>query len=671
MTTQLVEETIHGVIVRDPYRWLEDRSAAVTEEWIRDQNRLSEDYFRRCLQFEAVRIRVREYLDVEVTDQPMKVGGIYFYRRRAKGEEQASIYVRQEGRERQLVNPSHYGTFASVAIHRISDDGRLLAFDLRHGGTDRRSIHFLEVDSGRILPDVIPVGYARGLAFVSGCQGFYYCHETEHVADHIIRVHRLGVTEEDQVCFRRSRSAKSRLILISDEERLGIVHIRHSNNRDLLDLWLTKRDEPTTWSQILTDQPLPFIPVLKQGRIYALSFERAPNGRLVELDDCGRETRIVVPESAGTIRQIVIAHDLAFLSRIDRTRSSIESWSLSGAGVMSCLTDLEDGTLRLFPGLAHSSDAVFYTRESFADSPRIFEYSISSRSTRCWDERGALSAPDCTIIQRTSYPSADGVSIPLCLISRRRSSCERSSGTIMSSYGGFGIPATPQFSVLVAIMMELGITFALPGIRGGGEGGAAWHDAACGRDRQVAFNDFIAAAEWLRASAVTPVNHLAVFGGSNSGLLVGAVITQRPDLFQAVVCIAPLLDMVRYETLNSRSNWRAEYGSVDNPEEFAALHAYSPYHRVRDAINYPATLFVTGDSDDRCNPAHVRKMAALLQGREVQQSPILVDYTSERGHAPVLPLNTRIDALARRIAFLCQELNIPIDFGGSHETPHV
>jgi prolyl oligopeptidase len=221
----------------------------------------------------------------------------------------------------------------------------------------------------------------------------------------------------------------------------------------------------------------------------------------------------------------------------------------------------------------------------------------------------------------------------------------------------------PQFSVLVAILIELGLVFALPNIRGGSEFGKAWHDAARRRHRQVAVDDFLSAAEWLCAQRVTNPHKLAIFGGSNSGLLVGAALTQRPDLFRAALCIAPLLDMVRYEQFGEARKWQAEYGTVGDLEDFLALHAYSPYHHVDYDLNYPSTLFVSGDKDSRCDPAHVRKMAARLQNRVAQKNPILVDYNQERGHSPVLPLSVRIEALTRRVAFLCQELSVRVPSG--------
>jgi prolyl oligopeptidase len=272
-------------------------------------------------------------------------------------------------------------------------------------------------------------------------------------------------------------------------------------------------------------------------------------------------------------------------------------------------------------------------------------------------------------LRSISFPSKDGTQIPMTLASRQKCSLTKAA-VIMTSYGGFGVPATPQFSVLVTIMMQFGSAFALPHIRGGGEFGKSWHDAGRARRRQNSFDDFIAAAEWLCSAGISTPKQLAIFGGSNSGLLVSAAMTQRPGLFGAVLCIAPLLDMVRYESFDQAVKWRYEYGTVDAVDDFHALLAYSPYHHVEECIDYPPVMFVSGDKDERCNPAHVRKMAALLEGRRAQKSPIVVDYTEQRGHAPVLPLSVRVEALARRIAFLCKELHLPVSAGGTHEAVH-
>jgi prolyl oligopeptidase len=230
--------------------------------------------------------------------------------------------------------------------------------------------------------------------------------------------------------------------------------------------------------------------------------------------------------------------------------------------------------------------------------------------------------------------------------------------TIMTSYGGYGISMTPQFSVFAAFFMEKGCIFALPSIRGGSEFGTAWHEAAKRRKRQTAFDDFLSAAEWLIATGRTVSQRLAIFGGSNSGLLVGTAMTQRPDLFGAVLCMVPVLDMLRHHLFDSAHVWKQEFGTSDNLEDFRAQLGYSPYHNIRAGVEYPATMIVSGDADQNCNPLHARKMTARLQAASASDHPILLDYHPHRGHSPVLPLTQRIDALTDRLAFICHQLKL-------------
>jgi prolyl oligopeptidase len=326
-----------------------------------------------------------------------------------------------------------------------------------------------------------------------------------------------------------------------------------------------------------------------------------------------------------------------------------------------------EGTVRWLHDLGDGS-SLFLSCESFTQPPEIFEYIPASGALTVWYERPSSQAFTSVKVRRTTYTSLDETEIPITLVGRHPpSDAESAIPVIMTSYGGFGVPMTPQFSVLVTLLLECGTLFALPHIRGGGDFGKMWHDAGRKRGRQKSIDDFVAAADWLCREGVTTPLQLGMFGGSNSGLLVAAAMTQRPDLFRAVLCIAPLLDMVRYEHFDEAAKWSDEYGTCQNREDFLALLSYSPYHQVRDDLGYPSVLFVSGDKDDRCNPAHARKMAArLLENRE-QAATVLLDYSGERGHSPVLPLNVRIDALARRMAFLCRELNLSFSDGGVHE----
>jgi len=423
----------------------------------------------------------------------------------------------------------------------------------------------------------------------------------------------------------------------------------------------------SSWNTVFTEKTVPYNPILCHEKVLVLTEDRSRRSKLVEVSIDGRESRTLVPEQETPIRECAITRDQLFVSYLKHGCTTIEAWDFDGRQLG--LLDLPStGTVRMLPVASQDMDRFFYVHQSFDRPITIFEYSCRTRSSMLWNRRDVpLPSGPCSV-REVNVTSGDGTKIPVTLVSKQTADITHPAPVIMTSYGGFGMATTPQFSVLVALMMEIGAIFAVPHIRGGGEFGAAWHAAGRGRNRQAAFDDFIAAAEWLCGQGLTSPAMLAIFGGSNSGLLVGTAITQRPELFGAALCIAPLLDMIRYEHFDDAAKWRDEYGTATDPDDFRSLYSYSPYHQVHKDINYPATLFVSGDKDDRCNPAHVRKMVALMQDRVAQFSPIILDYSEQRGHSAALPLSVRVDALARRIAFLCRQLNISLPGGGHGET---
>jgi prolyl oligopeptidase len=663
-----VKETIHGVVVDDPYRWLEDRDLPETREWVEEQRKRCDDYFANLGDVCALRDRVRAYLDVTIVDQPAKVGDRIFYRRRNKGEEQACIFVRNENenQEKQIVDPSTVGPFASVSIHRISDDGSLLAYELKRGGEDQRAICFMAVDGDQQLPDRIDFGFPRGLAFTTDNRGVYYCHESSTESlEHRILLHLFHESVADQVVFRVARTRGSRLVLTADKFRLGAILIHETNSQFVVDFFVAQREEPSVWATVFSNKRLPYSPILKDGRIFVISFDGAVNGKLVELDAAGSEIRTVVPEQGAKIEQLILTGNRAVVRFLRDLIPSIHWWALLGTD-HEAIDIPTDGAVRLLPNRSQTEDTFFYTYESFLLPPTVIRCFPESRISEVWHERDLpIDLPACSV-SKISYQSRDNTLIPMILLAPLQSSADAKGVFIMTAYGGFGVSMTPQFSVLVMLMLEFGASFALPLIRGGGEFGIEWYEAGRARRRQTAIDDFIGAAEWLCSEGLATPERIGVFGGSNSGLLVGSVMTQRPDLVGAVLCITPLLDMVRYEYFDQASKWKYEYGTVDDFADFQVLHSYSPYHHVDDSIDYPAVMFVSGDRDERCNPAHVRKMAARLLDRSCQRHPVLVDYSDHRGHSPVLPLSVRIEALVRRAAFLIKELNMSSSEGGGY-----
>jgi prolyl oligopeptidase len=662
-------DVFHGVRVTDPYRWLEDRTSQPTQNWIAVEQRQHSNYFEHLPGIEALRTRVSKLLNIETLNQPAMVGTNLFFCRRRKGEEQASIYLRNTdtGDERSLVDPSSLGPNASAAIHRISKDGGILAYSVKHGGERTEELRFLDVASGNAFDDHLEPGHARGLAFASDNSGFFYCHEQgasiRSNDPHEICFHRFGApSDHDDVLMSVPRNTDSRLILISDERNLGAVFDCDGNSESSPALYLACRSNIWCWRRITLNGMPSCTPFLYNGRIYLVSFSREPNGEILEFDEGRSDSSVLVPARMEPIEALRLSAECLYISYGAFSTTSVHRWAWGGK-YLGVLPPHPEGSLRFLPSYSGSSDALFFAHESFSDPISILEYREATGTYIPWQEQ-AQDLPDRNyLIRRITYLSKDGTPIPMWLVEQEGRNANVCRPTILTAYGGFGISMTPRFSVLVAVMLDLGCVFALPNIRGGSEFGKAWHEAARRRNRQAAYDDFIAAAEWLCTNGITRSEQLAIFGGSNSGLLVAAAMTQRPELFKAVLCISPILDMLRYEAFGNASKWRDEYGSVTDAEDFHILHSYSPYHRIRDDIDYPATLFVTGDKDAECDPAHVRKMAARMQDRSAQRRPVLVDYSAERGHSPVLPLSVRVDALTRRVGFLCNELGIGVPAG--------
>lgn len=656
-----VTEVIHGVVITDPFRWLEDRNSPATVTWIRDQQLLHNAYFTDICSVDVLRSRAAAYLDVDAIDQPVKLKVHMFFRLRQKHHEQGSLFVRTlaSASDHVLVDPSLIGPYASVGINHVAPDGSLVAYELRHGGSDSREIHFVDVATKMTLPDFLPRGYPRGLVFSLDKDGVFYSHDAVNAAEeHRIQFHRFGSFSKDAVLLQKARTPRSRLVLLSDGLLLGAIYIRDQGPDLLTDFYIADFTSNPTWTEVFVDKPNAIAPFLHHGRLFALTDEKAPNKSLIEFAKDGSQVRVLVPESDSPVKEIAWDESFIYVRYLINRKASVRRWTLDGNELAPIVLPAV-ATIRFLPRLTFNPETLFYTYESFTEPLSVHELPSLTSYPDGHPGHQQVSHNNY-LIEEVSYRSKDGTFIPMSLVRMRKLLSPRPTAVLLTSYGGFGVSMTPKFSALVTIMLELGVVFALPHIRGGSEFGRSWHEAAMGRNRQRAIDDFISAAEWLSVSSVTSGCRLGIFGGSNSGLLVAAAATQRPDLFHAVVCIAPLLDMVRYQSFDRARKFEPEYGTVDDEADFLALYRYSPYHHLADDVDYPAMLFVTGDQDERCSPAHARKMVARLQSRSCQTSPILIDHSEVRGHSPVLPLSFRIEALSRRIAFLCSELRIPI-----------
>jgi len=658
------------VPVTDPYRWLEDQDCPRTRHWIEEQRKFA----RACLDHfpgrDRIRRRIQEFLAVETYDSLQKAGTRYFFRKRLAEQEQPCICMREQadGKDQLLVDPAEYGTgkYTAVKPIRVSPDGRLLLFEVKEGGERTGTFKLIEIESRRTLADVFPRGYLRGFAFAPDGKsfGYVYVREPANGKKSTRRAafrHVLGTEfTEDQEIFFAGEGEKLRLCLTSDATRIGFLVYRFLEETRT-DFYVQPWEGETAPEHILKDADFSFGPLLLRGRILAITNRNAPNLRIVELrlgPGSEPEWMDLIPESDSRILQWAVAGErILILTGKDMDRQ-IRVFDFAGRKTEEVTLNPEE-TFRI-TGAAPENDEVFLERESFTDPIRIVRYSPVRKECALWAKKTVPTGPSDVCHKQIWYPSKDGTKIPIYLVGRREVVTGGCHPAIMTSYGGYGVSMTPQFSAFVAFLIERGCLFALPNIRGGSEFGAAWHNAAKRRSRQTAYDDFLSAADWLIETGRTTAAKLAIFGGSNSGLLVGAAMTQRPELFRAAVCMVPMLDMLRYHLFDSARLWRDEFGTADDPDDFAALRKYSPYHQVRDEVAYPATMIVSGDADGNCNPLHARKMTARLQAANASPHPILLDYSPFRGHSPVLPLSERIEALTDRMTFLCDQLQLPM-----------
>lgn len=664
-----VTEVLHGVPVTDPYRWLEDQESPRTRAWITDQTRYARSYLDSIAGRERIRTRIRELLDVETYDSLQKVGSRYFFRRRAVGQEQFCICMREglDGPDEVLVDPSLRGTGPHTAIKplRISLDGRLMLYEVKQGGERTGTFELLDVETRRRLPDALPRGYLRGFAFSSDSQAFYYVHETVGAQVPPRRAaykHSLGTSfAEDEEVFFAGEGDNLRLNIVPGKACLGFLVVRFGQ-KVVSDFYLWRLGSAGEPQAIMRNAPYQFGPtLLDDDRILAITDRNAPNLKIVEVRhsrDCEPEFADIVPHSDSRIQGWVPQKDRIFVSHLRRLETVIEIFDPSGKRIGE--VPIENGDTARIAGGSVDGQELFFERESFTKPLETCIYRQADSAMTIWAKRNIPFDPASFRHTRVSFTANDGREIPMFILGRAHILDGGAHPTIMTSYGGYGIPMTPQFSVFVAFLIENGCLFALPNIHGGSEFGAEWHEAAKRRNRQAAFDDFIAAAEWLIETGRTEVGKLAIFGGSNSGLLVAAAMTQRPELFRAVVCMVPMLDMLRYHLFDNAHVWKDEFGTTEDPKDFRALLGYSPYHNVRDGIAYPATMIVSGNSDQNCNAMHARKMTARLQAANVSEHPVFLDYSQYRGHSPVLPLRDRIEALTDRMAFLCDQLGLHV-----------
>jgi prolyl oligopeptidase len=667
-----VTDTLHGQQVVDPYRWLEDDASPETREWTRQQNALTEQYLASVSGREGIRQRLAELLTIGAIGVPTPVKGRYFYQLRAGGQNQPVLLLREglHGTDRPLIDPNQLNPRGTTALdwYYPSEDGRLLAYGLSEDGSEDSVLHVLDVDRRELLPDTIPHTRAADLAWVPDGSGFYYTRypvagevpEGEEHYHRAIFFHRLGHDpRQDSLVFKPAEKEYWPGVDLSADGRWLVVSV--ARTFDQTDIYLKDLVADGPWVTVAEGLAASFNAGVVRNRLYLRTNLDAPNFRLFLADPeqpaMDRWREIVPARTDAVLEGMGISRDHLVLSYLERASSRLS------------LTDLEGNPVRQIPlpaigslfglGLEWDSTELLFGFSSFTLPPAIYRLELPGGEPQLWRRVEADLDPDRFAVEQVAYPAKDGTPITMFIIRPDRDrSHPRPYPLYLTGYGGFNISMVPAFSRAMLLWLEAGGVVAIPNLRGGGEYGEGWHQAGMLANKQNTFDDFIAAAEYLIREQHTSPERLAVAGGSNGGLLMGAVLTQRPDLFRAVIIQVPLLDMLRYHLFLIARLWIPEYGSPDIPEQFAWLLRYSPYHHVRDGVDYPAVLLATAESDTRVHPMHARKMTARLQAATATDRPVLLRLETEAGHGAGKPVSKLVDELTDSWTFVFKELGL-------------
>ncbi|MBV8715439.1 MAG: S9 family peptidase [Chloroflexi bacterium] len=670
-------EVLHGVSVPDPYRWLEDGESTETHDWVEAQNARTRGFLAELPQAAAIRARLDELFTVGWVSTPVLRGNRSFYQRRDGRLDQPVLVSRDgpDGQERTILDPNGLSAKGIVALDwwYPSDDGRLLAFGLSEGGTELSTLSVLDVDRGvRLESDQIPYTRAASIAWLPDNSGFYYTRyptlgsvpDGEEMYHRHVFFHSLGADwRQDAEVFGAGRAREDwPNVDISSSGRWLSVEVEQGWSRS--EVYVLDR-ENLSGGFIAIHEGIDAMAhaVFAGDRLLVHTNRDAPNWVLFEVDPSHPDRsswRLIIPERADRVLDAIhpsvgrlIAHEL------HNATSEVRMYDLEGA----VHAEVQLPGLGTVTGLGGewSGSQMTLGFTSFAQPPTAYTVDVASGSCELLAHGELPPGFDATnyTVRQDWYTSRDGTRVSIFVISRRDVPLDSGPRpTLLTGYGGFNVSRTPMFVTALPLWLDAGGVYALPNLRGGGEYGEAWHRAGMLGSKQNVFDDFIAAGEWLVSQGITSPDLLAISGGSNGGLLVGAALTQRPDLFRAVVCQVPLLDMLRYQNLRIARLWIAEYGSAEDPSQFEWLYAYSPYHRVRDGERYPATFLLTADGDSRVDPMHARKMAARLQAATAGDAPVLLRVESAAGHGQGKPRSKLVDEATDIWSFLFSELGV-------------
>jgi prolyl oligopeptidase len=656
-----VTETLHGVELTDPYRWLEDQDAPATRDWITRQNAYTDAVLGGRPEAGLFAPRLTQLMNTDQIGTPTWRNGRYFFVRRGIGQDLFSIYLRDgvNATDQLIVDPAPLSAdhTTSVGIIDVSADGKVLAYDVRKGGADEVEIHFLDPDTRQPLGTALTLARYYG-ASVAPDRQVYFTRAT--AAGPRLFSRALAGGEEQELFGAGYGPDKIIFASLSENGRYLLIHVYHGSAPKKTEIYVDDLTDTAPVRTVVNDLDFRSTGEMAGDSIVIQTNWNAPNDRVVVVPAAnpGRENwKEIVPENPkAAIQGTSLAGGRAFVSYLEDVKPRIIGYDLSG----NRKEDIAFETLGNLAAVSGSWETplAFFSFSSFHVPATIYQYDVTrGERTEFARESAPVRSEDFTV-EQVWYPSKDGTRIPMFLMYKKGMQRNGANPAILTGYGGFTSSMLPSFSERAIAWAEQGGIYAVANLRGGGEFGESWHRAGMLDRKQSTFDDFIAAAEFLIRDRYTSSRHLAVTGGSNGGLLVMALATQRPELVEAVVCRYPLIDMLRYDQFLVGSFWVPEYGSASDPVQFGWLRTYSPYQMVKPGTKYPATLFITGDADTRVAPLHARKMTARMQHDAANgpDDPILLRYHVAGGHSGGEPLNVQVRNSAEELGFLWWQL---------------
>ncbi len=668
----------HGTKVADPYRWLEDPDSEETKAWVEEQNQITFSYLGEIPVREQIKQRLTQLWNYEKYGSPFKEGDRYFYFKNDGLQNQSVLYTLTslDAEPTVLLDPNTLSEDGTIALSGLSitEDGKLMAYGLSTSGSDWIEWKVRDVEAGNDLSDHLKWVKFSGTSWTHDGEGFFYSrydepNEATKLEDinyyQKLYYHKLGTPQSEDILIYHRPDQKEWMFGagVTEDGRYLIISIDRGTDPKNLVLYKDLQTPDSPVVELISEFEANYSFIDNDGSVFWFRTDLdAPRGRVIAIDsnNPARENwQEIIPQAAETLEGVGLLNNQFVADYLKDARSSIKIFNLDGSFIRE--VELPGiGSAGGFGGKRYDTET-FYTFTSFTTPGTIYRYNMVSGESTLFRKPNVAFNPDEYETKQVFYSSKDGTQVPMFITHKKGLQLDGNNPTLLYGYGGFNVSLTPSFSVSRLVWMEMGGVYALPNLRGGGEYGEEWHQAGTKLNKQNVFDDFIAAAEWLINNKYTQPAKLAINGGSNGGLLVGACMTQRPDLFGAALPAVGVMDMLRFHKFTIGWAWCSDYGSPENLDEFKALYAYSPLHNLKPGTAYPATMITTADHDDRVVPAHSFKFAAALQEAHAGEKPVLIRIETKAGHGAGKPTTKIIEELADEWAFLVRSLDIPLN----------